>query len=346
MSRNDDQSPDTTAVERGTDSSPTEDGAATTPPWLEQLAETERRIAALEEQLAAARPTKTTPSAEESPVPLTLVASPEPEDSAAEAPRAEATKEADQIIADAREQATVILGEARREAFRFVTEARQDAENTAAEAQANAGRILAGAEEVLATARRDAISLIDEVKAESEQLVAERNKAFEQMRADYETENADLLARVSELRSIATDLESRLEAVSHPREEHSPADPVAEPVAESVVEPSPPLPPEPDSESPSPAASDPTEDDAASIEINLEAPTANPETEEIAPQASPRGSFYSRRSAKLPRIGPDAGRNAIAAITAMRAHAKEAGSHDYEEESSPQDKEGVTARTA
>lgn len=342
MSRNDDQSDETTAVARDTDSTPTEDGAGTTPPWLEQLAETERRIAALEAQLAAARPPKTPAPTEEPSVPLTLVASPEPEEGAAEASRAEATKEAEQIVAEAREQATAILSEARREAFRLVTEARQDAENTAAEAQSNAGAILKNAESVLSTARRDAISLIDEVKEESEQLIAERNQALAQMRADYETENADLLARISELRAIASDLESRLSAVIHPRE----AQAVAEPEPAAADEPAPPPPPKPNTKPASPAASDPTEDDTASIEISLGAPTANPETEEIAPQASPRGSFYSRRSAKLPRIGPDAGRNAIAAINAMRAHAKDADAEDTEEEPSPEDKEGLAARTA
>ena len=33
-----------------------------------------------------------------------------------------------------------------------------------------------------------------------------------------------------------------------------------------------------------------------------------------------RGSFSGRRSVKLPRIGEEAGRNALAAATAMRAH--------------------------
>jgi len=33
-----------------------------------------------------------------------------------------------------------------------------------------------------------------------------------------------------------------------------------------------------------------------------------------------RGSFYSRRSAKLPRIGVEAGRGALAAVSAMRSH--------------------------
>ncbi len=338
MSRNDEKSDDVIAAERGAASTPTEDGAAPTPPWLEQLAETERRIAALEEQLTSARPTKTPAAPEDAPVPLTLVAAPEPEEDAADASREEATKEAERIVADAREEATTILGEARREAFRLVTEAREDSEHTAAEAQANAARILQNAQEILGQARRDSIALIDEIKEESDQLIAERSKALEQMRAEYETENADLLTRISELRAIATDLEDRLSAVIHPREQRA--------AAPAAPQPSPSQPPAPEPESRSAAASDPIEDKEGSIEIDLEAPTANPETEEIAPQASPRGSFYSRRSAKLPRIGPDAGRNAIAAINAMRAHAKEAGSKDDGEESSPQDKEGLAAQTA
>lgn len=57
------------------------------------------------------------------------------------------------------------------------------------------------------------------------------------------------------------------------------------------------------------------------------------------PQASltnrsnaPRGSFYSRRSAKLPRIGVEAGRGALAAVSAMRSHGAHLDDDDADED--------------
>jgi len=48
---------------------------------------------------------------------------------------------------------------------------------------------------------------------------------------------------------------------------------------------------------------------------------------------APRGSFYSRRSAKLPRIGTEAGRGALAAVNAMRNHSAHLHDESADDES-------------
>ena len=66
-------------------------------------------------------------------------------------------------------------------------------------------------------------------------------------------------------------------------------------------------------------------DSVAGSESDLE-PVGEAEVEEMTSNGRPqRGSLYARRSAKLPRIGPEAASNAIAAINAMRKTAKSAG---------------------
>ena len=54
-----------------------------------------------------------------------------------------------------------------------------------------------------------------------------------------------------------------------------------------------------------------------------------------------RESFSGRRSAKLPRIGEEAGRNALAAATAMRSHL----THEPDDSDQPGD-DDLAVRTA
>lgn len=332
MSRDDDQPGDVTVIVSAADAA---EDAAVEPAWLEQLAETERRIAALEKKIAgsrpaaaAAKPTKAPKAETASPI---VAATPEIDKGVTRAtPGEQAAAEASEILVTAHQEAAAVLSEARREAFRLVTEARDDAENTAAEAQTNAARITKNAEETRGATRRDSIALIDEVKDESERLIAERNTVLETMRAEYETENADLLERITELRSIAADLENRLSAAlqHHATQDQSPS-------------PSPAPQPEPRP----PTASGPAEDVAGSAQADPDTPNVPVQHNGVAPTAASRGSYYSRRSARLPRLGSDAGRNAIAAINAMRAHARDAENKDNGDGPAA-DKEGLTAQTA
>jgi cell division septum initiation protein DivIVA len=55
------------------------------------------------------------------------------------------------------------------------------------------------------------------------------------------------------------------------------------------------------------------------------------ETTDTSWAGKPRGSFYSRRSAKLPRIGEEAGKGALAAVSAMRERMTDAGDEEDED---------------
>ncbi|MCH7668647.1 MAG: DivIVA domain-containing protein [Acidobacteria bacterium] len=67
-------------------------------------------------------------------------------------------------------------------------------------------------------------------------------------------------------------------------------------------------------------------DSVARAESDLETVAETDEGKEMESNGRPqRGSFYARRSAKLPRIGPEAASSTIAAINAMRKTAKSAG---------------------
>ncbi|VAW08326.1 hypothetical protein MNBD_ACTINO02-2904 [hydrothermal vent metagenome] len=67
-----------------------------------------------------------------------------------------------------------------------------------------------------------------------------------------------------------------------------------------------------------------TDDSVAGAESDLEAAVEALATETETNGRPQRGSFYSRRSAKLPRIGAEAASNAVATVNAMRASARAA----------------------
>ncbi|MGD2051414.1 MAG: hypothetical protein PVI35_02965, partial [Acidimicrobiia bacterium] len=76
-----------------------------------------------------------------------------------------------------------------------------------------------------------------------------------------------------------------------------------------------------------PAADSPSPDEEYDLpaEDKVPLPPASSRVASPPPRGETR-SFYSRRSARLPRIGEDAGRNALASLSAMRKH------HDDEDE--------------
>jgi cell division septum initiation protein DivIVA len=195
-----------------------------------------------------------------------------------------AKRASDEMLANARSEADEIVSSARREAFGIMTEARNDAETSIGEGKA-----------IVAAARDEALNVVTEVEAETERMIAARNAALQKMRDDYEAESSQLIDRINTLRSIAADLEAR-----------SYAPPPSPP---------PPPPPVPSQDPPSPNA----EGRTAAVSEPENAPNRGNDGD--APSADRiRESFSGRRSAKLPRIGEEAGRSALAAATAMRAH--------------------------
>ena len=113
---------------------------------------------------------------------------------------------------------------------------------------------------------------------------------------ELEAEHAELTERVSRLRILADHLEERFAALANS------AQPVAAPAA-----PAPQPPPKDESTAP-------ILDYAPSVPH----PVAEPEPEAEPP--TERGSFYSRRSAKLPSIGDAGGKSALDMMRAIRAN--------------------------
>jgi len=199
-----------------------------------------------------------------------------------------AKRVSDEIIANARAEAEEMVSAARREAFSFMTEIRDDADSSITEGKA-----------IINAARDEALRVITEVEAETERLIADRNSKLQKLREEYETESSILIDRINTLRSIASDIEARV-----PRTTQSPTAPAPStpPPSASQDQPS------PTTEGRTPVASQP------------ENQTISDEDAETATAARIRESFSGRRSVKLPRIGEQAGRNALATATAMRAH--------------------------
>lgn len=212
-----------------------------------------------------------------------------------------AKRTGDEMLANAQTQADDIISGARREAFIIMTEARSDAESSMDEGKA-----------IVTSARDEALQVIAEVEAETERLITERNQALQKMRDEYEAESSMLIDRINTLRSIATDLETR-STKTHP----------------APSAPTPQDPPSPHNDEGRTAVAPPGND--AHHDDGGDAPSA----------AKIRESFSGRRSAKLPRIGEEAGRSALAAATAMRAHL----THEPDDSDSPGD-DDLAVRTA
>ena len=198
-----------------------------------------------------------------------------------------AKRASDEIIAKARADADDLISRARREAFSLMTEARNDAENSIGEGKA-----------IIGTARDEALRVVEDIQQETQRLIAERTSKLARLREEYEAESSVLIDRINTLRSIVDDLEAKTLTP-----------------ATATSQPPPPPPPPSQQEQPSPTgegrtavASEP--ENGIDRESEGEAQTAQ----------RIRESFSGRRSAKLPRIGDEAGRSALAAATAMRAN--------------------------
>jgi cell division septum initiation protein DivIVA len=227
-----------------------------------------------------------------------------------------ATKARDELLAKAREDADEIFANARREAFMTMTEARKDSETTVAEGK-----------QIVEEARREALNIVNEAEEETKRLVAEREAALAKLRTDYEAESATLIDRINTLRAISDDLLAKTVASSRPAAPTAPQPAAPAPAPTAAAAPTPQDPPPPNEGR---TASDASQaEDMPDHDTDGDTPIAD----------RIRGSFSGRRSAKLPRIGEEAGRSALAAATAMRAHL----SHEPDESESD---EGLAVRTA
>lgn len=188
-----------------------------------------------------------------------------------------------------------LLAKARYDAFRLMTEARDEAEAILAESRAEAAGMKTAAE-IIATsttdkAKVDAAAIVESAHEEAASIVAGAHRRAGEEAPDtsshaLEVEHKTLSERVSTLRTVADQLEERFAALAST----AASPPPEEPSAAAKPEYSPSVAPKPKSE-----------------------PEAEPATTN-----EDRRSYYDRRSAKLPRLGDDAGRGALDMTRVMR----------------------------
>lgn len=180
-----------------------------------------------------------------------------------------------------------LLSNAKQEAEVMVADARRVAFVLMTESRTDADAAIAEGKVIVDVARTEALSLMREAKEETKRMVAERRATLAKLQADYEAESAILIERIQTLRRMADDLTARAAA--------------PQPPATSQDVPSPP--------------------EGRTVETSQTGDVPDHEEDGDAPIADRiRGSFSGRRTAKLPRLGEEAGRSALAVATAMRTH--------------------------
>ena len=223
------------------------------------------------------------------------------QDTASSAPERDEDRElADPRVA-AGEEANALMAKTRYEAYRLVTEARTEAETILADARTEAA-------EIVRSAQLQAESIIDAAHLEASDVrakapaadtgdhVTDPSAATGADVAELEAEHAELTKRVSTLRGLADQLEQRFAALA------ASAQPT-EPVAPRKID---------------VAALGPPQAPVLDHSPSVTHPVTAPDTEPEAP--TERGSFYSRRSAKLPSIGDAGGKSALDMMRAIRAN--------------------------
>lgn len=174
-----------------------------------------------------------------------------------------------------------LMAKARYDAFKLMTEARDEAESILEAARSEAA-------DIVKEAKLTGESIVDAARLRAGGVLAAEPDDKNTAKAELEAEHAQLTERVSSLRTLATALEERFEALAASAAQSPPR--LEEP-ARPVID-------------YSPAVAPPQK-----VQRGAEAP--NPTTEE-------KGSFYNRRSAKLPRIGEAGGRSALDMMKSIR----------------------------
>lgn len=192
------------------------------------------------------------------------------------------------------DQAKDILAKARYDAFRLMTDARKEAEEILEDARSEAAGIVRDAE-------MQAESIVDAAHVQAAEVARaapepDPGSDTAEAVASLEQEHEELTQRVSSLRELADQLEERFAALA---ETANASQPSIEGTPRPVLDYSPSVP----HEDPADAPEEPS-----------------PPVREAGPVADgvERGSFYSRRSAKLPRIGDAGGKSALDMMRAIR----------------------------
>jgi hypothetical protein len=235
----------------------------------------------------------------------------------------------------------------RREAFMLVAGAREEAERIIADARAEAARITDEAAGVggmvgLGDTAEELFTHIKSLIKRQKEFDTERRALMRHI-GELELERDALTRRLAsgdgapvdtapEIAVAPDDLAAALTTPLAPVEEAEPQpepEPDPAPVDEAVTFAAPDAPAADAPAADVPAADVPAAEPDLEYDLPAEEKVPLPPAESRVASLPPRGetrSFYSRRSARLPRIGEVAGRNALNSLAAMRKH------HDDDDE--------------
>ena len=194
-------------------------------------------------------------------------------------------------VSEANEEARDLVAKARFDAFSLMTEARKEAESILEEARDEATRIVQEAE-------YKADSIVDAARLEARELPS--TDIDPTQTAALEAEHDALTERVSTLRTLAAELEQRFDSLTAQADQaaaeqaaivHDRFSDVHAPSVAPIIDYSPAV----------DASRDGSEDEVSEADD------------------STKGSFYNRRSAKLPRIGDEGGRGALDMMRTIRS---------------------------
>jgi cell division septum initiation protein DivIVA len=189
--------------------------------------------------------------------------------------------------------AHALLAKARYDAFKLVTDARSEAESVLDEARTEADAIIKEAT-VTAEGLHDAAKLQADqfltaatAEREASREIVDQAEATESSEA-LEAEHVELTQKVGSLRSLADQLEERFAALAAAADRGDDTETIG------------------------------TTDETPAAVVDYEPTVTAPSTESDRAEPEERGSFYSRRSANLPRIGDAAGQSALDMMRSIR----------------------------
>ncbi|NNF63943.1 MAG: hypothetical protein HKN07_06755 [Acidimicrobiia bacterium] len=261
----------------------------------------QQRLEELETELKAARE-------KEEAVHLTLIAATKTREEMLKT----AKESIDGEVSAAHAEAEGVRNSAQREAYEMITAARTDSEAALSSARTEATEIIerarAEATTIIAAAKKESSEIFAMIEDESARIVADRDAELKARSDAFDKEHEEVRGRLAQWHTIATDLESRMSAIA--RGSLSQLTEVTstlnthkaelEPSRFESVTPPPQKAPE--------AYRSRFTDLAESVESE--------EKKEVEPEV--RGSYYSRRSANLPRLGADAAGGVLSAVSALR----------------------------
>lgn len=261
----------------------------------------QQRIEELELELKAARE-------KEEAVHLTLLA---------------ATKTREEMLKTAREsidgeasaahaEAEAVRKSAQREAYEMITAARTDSEAALSSARAEATEIVerarAEATVIIAAAKNESTEIFAMIEDESARIVADREAELQARAEAFDKEHEEVRGRLAQWHTIATDLESRMSAIARGSLSQLTEVTATLNKHQAELEPS-----RFESVTPPPQKAP---EAYRSRFTDLKESVESEEKKAVEPEA--RGSYYSRRSANLPRLGADAAGGVLSAVGALR----------------------------